>query len=295
MNSGGLIIGHSGDSTIQHVRSVAHGLGTDVRFLDVGDWLKEGSVSGACTDEPSLSLKQETFRFSDFSWIYQRGYIASDPTPISQGRLLALEAALCNSRSIVINRPNGGWQNMSKPLQMLMLEEFGFRVPPSRSTSVPSDYHQFREEERNLIYKSNSGRRSIVDGIGDEQDYRTEAIRHCPVLFQRRIVGVDVRVHVLCGEAFSVRAQSDAIDYRYYRLNGSFLNLEAMHSIPEEMERRCIAFAADSGVKLAGFDFKIDANGSWYCLEMNPSPAFESYDHVLENGIARRIVNMCAR
>ncbi len=291
MNPSGLIIGHSRDSTIRHVRSVARVLGANVEFLDIGEWMKEGSIIGACTGEALLSLKEKTYRFSDFQWIYQRGYLTSTPTPINQGRLLAMETALCNSNANIINRPNGGWQNMSKPLQMFMLEEFGFCVPPSRSTGIPTDYHQFREQERDIIYKSNSGLRSIVDGIGDEQDCRAEALRYCPVLFQRRIVGVDVRVHVLCGEAFSVRAQSDAIDYRYYRLEGSFLNLEAISNIPEEIEQRCTAFAKASGVNLAGFDFKIDANGLWHCLEMNPSPAFESYDHVLENRIACRIIN----
>jgi D-alanine-D-alanine ligase-like ATP-grasp enzyme len=60
--------------------------------------------------------------------------------------------------------------------------------------------------------------------------------------------------------------------------------------LPSAIGKKCIEFAAASGVALAGFDFKVDDEGCWYCLEMNPAPAFESYDHVMNGAIARRIV-----
>jgi D-alanine-D-alanine ligase-like ATP-grasp enzyme len=97
-------------------------------------------------------------------------------------------------------------------------------------------------------------------------------------------------VHVFFGETFAVRIRSDAVDYRYYRTRGSFAKLEPEIELPKAIKSACIEFAAASRVSLAGFDFKIDGEGRWYCLEMNPTPAFESYDRVMEGAIARRIL-----
>ena len=290
MKSNGLIIGHIRDSTIAHVRTVAWRLGADVPFVDVGEYVTTGSITDATSSNAVLTVSGHDYPLGGVSCIYQRASIEPDPPPWSQSRLLALETALLSSGSEVINRPLTGWQNMSKPLQMLMLESCGFVVPSSRATSVPEDYQDFRTYMGDIIYKSNSGQRSIVDRVSTGHDQRAELLSHCPALFQQRIVGNDIRVHVVHEEIFAVKIQSDAVDYRYYKSRGSFAKLQAEPLLPSAIGKKCIEFAAASGVALAGFDFKVDDEGCWYCLEMNPAPAFESYDHVMNGAIARRIV-----
>jgi hypothetical protein len=281
-----LILGHVRDSTIVHVRT--QNLGIRVAFLDIGEYLVDGSIEAA-SGQSIFRARGRAWSLDEFPCIYQRAYAALDASPQARSRLLALETGPMSSASEVINRPFGGWQNLSKPFQLLMLQD-RFTVPPSRSTSIPDDYRLFREAMSDVIYKSNSGERSIVDRITPEHDGRTQRLATCPVLFQRQIIGDDVRVHVCRGEAFAVRISSDAVDYRYYKARGSFAHLEPQATLPEEIRAGSIAFAATSGVALAGFDFKVDADGHWYCLEMNPSPAFESYDHALDGVIARRLV-----
>lgn len=290
MSVRGLVIGHVRDSTIMHVLAVAQRAAADVLFVDMAEYLECGSITNATSNEAVLKLGACSYQLDAFAYIYQRSYIGPDGTPSAQGRLLALEAALSSSKRRVINRPISGWQNMSKPFQTLMLQESGFDVPDSRSTSVPGDYREFRQRMGDVIYKSNSGQRSIVERATAEHDGRAERLVQCPVLFQRRIVGDDVRVHVLENEIFPMRIQSDAIDYRYYKSHGSFAKFDPQMRPPEEISSACVRFAAKSGVLLAGFDFKVDREGRWYCLEMNPTPAFESYDRLMDGIIARRIV-----
>ena len=40
-------------------------------------------------------------------------------------------------------------------------------------------------------------------------------LRWCPTQFQRRIAGVDYRVHMVGEEVFACRTESEADDYRY--------------------------------------------------------------------------------
>jgi hypothetical protein len=285
----GLILGHLRDSTVVHVRAVAERMAARVCFVDIGAYVTDGSFTQTAAAGAILAVGGREWHLDDFPCIYQRVYLGFHARPPAVSRLVALETALYSSRSRVINRPFGGWQNMSKPFQTLMLLE-RFMTPASRSTSIPDDYRRFRERTGDIIYKSNSGERSIVDHVSAEHDERADRLVECPALFQQQIVGDDVRVHVFQDEAFAVRVRSDAVDYRYYKTRGSFADLEPEPALPPEIGKACVEFAAASGVVLAGFDFKVDAEGRWYCLEMNPSPAFESYDHVLDGIIARRLV-----
>jgi hypothetical protein len=294
MSAAGLIVGHRRDSAIAHVRSAAQQMGCAVAFVDVEEFAAGGTVTDATSSDAVITASGRSYRLGDFGCIYQRVYPGSDAPPAAVSRLMALETALYASRSQVINRPFAGWQNMSKPLQMLMLQQAGFAVPVSRSTSIPDDYRRFRQQTDDTIYKSNSGERSIVARLSAEHDERAGRLTNCPALFQQRIVGDDVRVHVFRDDAFAVRIQSDAVDYRYYKARGSFARLEPEPSLPLDVRTRCIEFAMATGVVLGGFDFKIDAAGCWYCLEMNPAPAFESYDHVLGGVIGRRLVEALA-
>jgi hypothetical protein len=177
----------------------------------------------------------------------------------------------------------------SKPLQAHRLQEHGFSIPPSLSTSVPEDYRSFREGKE-LIYKSNSAERSIVDRVDRVEADRLAFLPACPVLFQHLIRGRDVRVHVIGGAAFPVLIESDAVDYRYAKRQGAVARMQPLRDLPAEIRDRCPAFSRSCGLDLAGFDFKITPEDRWYCLEMNPAPGFEGYDRVLGGTIARRLL-----
>ena len=91
-------------------------------------------------EEPGRATGGQTYVFEHFSGVYRRIYADPDAAPAIHSRLVALELALRVTAVPVVNRPFGGWQNMSKPFQMLMLQRHDLTAPTSRSTSIPDDF-----------------------------------------------------------------------------------------------------------------------------------------------------------
>lgn len=301
MSSKILFIGYSEDKTLNHLINIATNYNVNVTMLNLDVYYDNGyveydSLNKSCE---SLVAKDKVYHLQEFDGIYQRiilpkkSFLPEQNWPNVIARLTALTAVLFNTDRLVINRPLYGWENGAKLVQSFFLREEGFNIPSSLSTSIAQDYIKFRKEGE-CIYKSNSAVRSVVDATEKVEEARLEFLRNCPVLFQRRIRGMDVRVHVVDGAIFPVKIDSDAIDYRYYGAKGTFCNLSPCYTIPESIKEKCISYGEKSGVVFSGFDFKVDSKGTWYCLEMNPMPSFESYDRVIDNKIARKLIESLA-
>jgi hypothetical protein len=285
-----LVIGYSRETVVQHVLELIAGTGP-FTMIELADFYRAGRViaDAEAPCEALIELGRHVIRLGDFSGVFQRIIppISTENAEENRRRIsryIALERALSPLPSLVINRPGTGWENSSKPLQTAALGRFGFRVPDFMSTSCPENAREWQSHHR-TIFKSNSALRSIVDLVENRSAEDLQFIEHCPVLFQQFISGDDVRVHVVGTEAFGVRIESDAVDYRYYRYQGTFSEFYPI-IVPINIHKLCTTYAASRDVFLSGFDFKVDPNNQWWCLEMNPMPSFESYDRALEGAIA---------
>jgi D-alanine-D-alanine ligase-like ATP-grasp enzyme len=96
----------------------------------------------------------------------------------------------------------------------------------------------------------------------------------CPVIVQEYIRGREVRVHVVKRHIFATEVISDGIDYRFEGQHNEFRTT----SVPKAIRELCSDFAEAEGLTIAGFDFRIGKNGTWYYLEMNPVPTFLPYE-----------------
>ena len=65
--------------------------------------------------------------------------------------------------------------------------------------------------------------------------------------------------------------RSDGVDYRYAP------SIIEPVEIPEEIAGRCVALTKRLGLILSGIDL-IVAGDDYYCLEVNPNPAFSYFD-----------------
>ncbi len=293
-----LIVGFATDSTIRHVLGTAVGTGVETALLELEEFYATGAIDWSSNDpeETVVYVGDLAFRLGEFDAIYQRASppdlesLSMENAAHCRALSAALHIALSTSPATVVNRPRAGWENSSKLLQLSLLKSAGFDVPPSLSTSFSADLIAWARHD-DLIYKSNSGTRSIVSSVNPEHIQRADELDKCGVLFQRHIRGVDVRVHVVKGEALAVAIESDAVDYRYYRRCGTYAKMRPLPDLPRHISDLCISYAGSRGVDIAGFDFKC-ADGVWYCLEMNPSPAFAYFDDSLEGRIAARLVDL---
>jgi hypothetical protein len=136
---------------------------------------------------------------------------------------------------------------------------------------------------------SNSGIRSIVDLAGPDQLRRLSDLRNCPTLFQDRIAGPDVRVHLVGACAIGQQIRARTIDYRYA---GPFDRVEyCATELPPALVELCRKFQAQEGLEFIAFDFKVAGDGSWYCLEANPMPGYDGFDERCEHRISDALMN----
>lgn len=130
------------------------------------------------------------------------------------------------------------------------------------------------KHNKSHIVKSLSGVRSIVV---DERDYKhwcANNVNNIPVLFQEKVVGNDLRAHIISGQIFAKRSNSkENIDYRY---DANFFKLIDLEHLDEELVVFCQAVANEEGNQLLGIDF-IQTDSGYVALEANPSPGWSAY------------------
>jgi hypothetical protein len=194
----------------------------------------------------------------------------------------------------VMNRAAATASNQSKPYQAQLITKAGFLSPPTLITNDPDEVRAFHARHRQVIYKSISGVRSIVRMLDDDALDRLAQVRWCPVQFQRYIHGTNVRVHVVSGEVYATRIETDRIDYRYARRDGGRTDLTPW-TLPDDLAQRCVDLAARLGLELAGVDLLLGDDGGTYCFEVNPGPAFNFYEANTNQPIARAIALALSR
>lgn len=203
-----------------------------------------------------------------------------------------LSALLDNLPCVVVNRIAEGMSNHSKPFQALMLREEGLEIAPTLVTDEPEAARQFIEEcEGNVIFKSLSGIRSIVQRVTHRHLERLPLLRHGPVQFQRQILGDDIRVHTVGDEVFATLVRSEAVDYRYAGKLGARVLMEPIQ-IPAAVEEASLRATARLGLVMAGIDFKRTHDGAYVCFEVNPSPGFLYYEQRAGQPISDAVVNV---
>lgn len=195
---------------------------------------------------------------------------------------------------VVLNRPEAMAANSSKPYQYAHIRSVGFTVPNTLITTSPDAAREFVAQHGCAIYKSISGVRSIVSEVREADSDRLSDVRWCPTQLQERIVGTDVRVHVVGDELFACEVRSEAVDYRYAHLTGHNIALSP-YQLPDDCAERCIALARVAQLPLAGIDLRRAAEGEWYCFEINPSPAFTFYQHATGAPIDAAIARLLAQ
>lgn len=256
----------------------------EIADIDIEIRVTAGRVTG------ELTLPRRAFALEDVDGVYLRlmddrflpevGGHAPDSLARAHSRRVheALLAWTEIASARVVNRPAAMASNASKPYQAQLIRENGFSIPETLITNDPQLVSQFRERCGCVVYKSMSGVRSIVRLLDDDAAAQLDAIRWCPVQFQRYIGGTDVRVHTVGGKVFATSISSDAADYRYAeRETGRAATLRAL-DLPNDVAARCATLAADLGLAVAGIDFRRTPEGNYVCFEVNPCPVFSYYE-----------------
>jgi glutathione synthase/RimK-type ligase-like ATP-grasp enzyme len=181
---------------------------------------------------------------------------------------------------LTINRPSAGLSNFSKPYQATLIREAGLGTPDTILTTTPDAARAFVSEHKGaVIYKSISSVRSICARWSTTAEARITDIASCPTQLQEQLPPPDFRLHVVGDDVFGCEIKSDCDDYRYARRLGGRLRMRKI-DVPEIVASRALALSAQLGLIVAGLDLRLRDDGTWCCLEVNPSPAFTFYEPV---------------
>ena len=240
-----------------------------------------------CAGQDDIALEEVTGLYqrlhSDESFPELCKLAQDDPARQRFSRFVTLFTVfsdLCTGR--VLNRTPGMGTNNSKPFQAQIIARAGFGIPRTLITNAPERAREFVEDAtaqgREVIFKSASAVRSIVRSVTADDLARLDRLRICPVQFQERVEGRDVRVHVVGEEVFATRITTTGVDYRYAsRDEGGSTELEPF-DLPPEVAKRAVALSQMLELPLAGVDLRETPTGEWVCFEVNPSPAYSYYE-----------------
>ena len=151
----------------------------------------------------AVRIDQNEVCVPDPASIYYRGFLRlteSHPRFAFMKEFLGLlEAELerLGGDSLVLNRPNTADANFSKAIHVKRLKAVGFSVPETIVSNAPEEVRRRVVPNETWVSKGCSGVRSIAVPYEAAHDWELYRLTLCPSLFQQRIKGVDVRVHVV--------------------------------------------------------------------------------------------------
>jgi glutathione synthase/RimK-type ligase-like ATP-grasp enzyme len=248
-------------------------------------------------NERSLDLKEikaayiRPYDFRDYE--EAKGKSAEDAlVQKAAGFEAQLTTCLDTSNAFVVNKSMPSATNNSKPLQLSLIRRAGFNIPKTFITNDAAEARAFLSTYPDAVFKSVSGRRSIVEKVSAANSKHMNDVKWCPTLFQEVIPGNNYRVHVLKDEIFAVRIESDRLDYRY---GNTTMQAE---DLPDDIANKCRKITADLGLHLSGIDLMRTPDDKWYCFEVNPAPAFSYFQHnsglPISAAIAKALMNTTA-
>ena len=298
-----LIVGPEKDPMIARVVAILREREANFELVFVSDLpgtvrfslgISEHGFTGSLRDSEGWELPLQDIQavyhrmgFSDFERYEE--YSDQESQFVNSECIAAFNGWLNSMPGLVINRPVASGTNASKPHQSQLLEKLGFRTPRTLVTNVPEHARKFYEElGGQVIYKSISYQRSIVQKMTPEDLDRLDTLTACPIQLQELVPGTDVRVHVVGPKnLFASRIVSEASDYRYDKE----AVVEAV-DLPEALAQRCFQAAHSLNMTLAGLDLRLTPDGDACCFEANPSPAFSWYENRTGQPIGQTIVEL---
>jgi hypothetical protein len=277
-----LCLGHAADDTFRYSLSRFATLGVSFDALDMTQVALEGRIAGNLSDADSVTIELHGSRYvlGQYAGVFWRMIetIGAAPTEHLKARSLAhyriLSSALARSGARIVNRPGTDCSNASKLLhQSAMARALQMRVPRSLITTDPREAEDFIEAcTDGTIIKGASAQKTWVSSIAPHDV--TPRFRECPSLLQERILGDDIRVHVVQEKCVAERISSEEIDYRR--------ESRCRHSpylLSDAQSRLCVAITRYLGVVFSGIDFKLEeCSGELVFLEANTMPCYQGYD-----------------
>lgn len=177
----------------------------------------------------------------------------------------------------VINRPHADATAGRKPLQLATAERIGLRVPPTLISNDPRRVRDFwQRHDRDCVYKAltpTPGTFRETRRLGPQDLADLQSLSFAPIIVQRRLTGIDLRVTVLGRRQFAAAARpalpEASTDWR--------LDLACRwepYQLDPLTSRQLRELLNALGLHYGCVDLRLDDAGRPHFLEVNPSGQF---------------------
>ncbi|MFF9765586.1 RimK family alpha-L-glutamate ligase [Streptomyces sp. NPDC014636] len=285
-------LGLAMDGTLTHFTARA---AADVTLVDLGELAADGAWRLSLPDDGDSWLlagdQRHDLRPGDGYYCRLADLSALEEDPVRRvrwrGLMASLTAWLDTAPGVVVNRPGTAGDNGSKPLHEVTLARLGFTVPESLTSSDPGRLRAFAAAGPAIV-KALSGVRADSRPVSPEE-FDAFVAHQGPVHLQRYVAGSDVRVHVCADAVHAEEAVSTAVDYRTAPPEDIDFR---PHELPAALATSLTARTRELGLAFAGWDFKRDAEGTYWCLEANPMPGYDWYDRRAGGAITASLAHL---
>ncbi len=304
-----LLCGIPSERPMEYIAARASESGIPVVYWNQREFRKleiQFQINNANEVKGSLTINKQPYNLDDFSGIFLRT-LSENHLPEMKSlepdhedylhccRLHSLLYSWCEiTPAVVMNRVSSMGSNSSKPYQASIIQQYGFKIPPTIITNDTEDVLEFVDRYKKVIYKSISGVRSIIQVLKKSDYERLNDIQYCPTQFQAYIEGTDYRVHVVGKKTFVTKIITNGIDYRYTaRDDNGWTQLECS-TLPDHVLASCLELSHGLGMTLSGIDLRMTPAEEVYCFEVNPCPGFSYYEAHTNQPISLEIVRTLA-
>jgi len=184
-----------------------------------------------------------------------------------QGATLSFFEEFASRGGLLVNSPFGAYVDHDSKAQLYSkLRKNGFDAPKSIMTNDPAAAATFIETIGEAVCKPSAGvgstRSVTVDDVRNSTD-----LPQCPVLFQERIHGSTLRVHVV-GDTMVLALKIIAPDVDSRTATSGFEHFE----MPKAEAARIVAATRFMGLHYAAWDIIAGDDGRYVYLDCNPGP-----------------------
>ena len=263
-----LLLGRSCDRVLQHLAKYLYEHKYKCLFLDhdrIGVDIHLDNKNWYLPDNNILSHNNIRSVFNRTASLVPNGNYKAEQVVANS----FLTGMLDYGYNAVFNRPCHVMSNCSKPYQSRLVKDFPLCFPKSNIYANV----KLNNLSENIIFKSISSVRSIVTNLSNSN---TSLVTE-PVLFQEKIIGDNIRVHVIGDSLVAVKIKAKNIDYRYCQ-DTNFSEF----TLPKKIASTCVELAKFLKLYFCGIDL-IKSGNSYYFLEANPAPGYSYYENKLKS------------
>jgi glutathione synthase/RimK-type ligase-like ATP-grasp enzyme len=186
-----------------------------------------------------------------------------------------------------------------KAHQLRLAREIGLPIPETLITNDPAAARRFIEHQGKAICKAFSATETNwreTRLVGEEELANLDNVRFAPVIFQRYIEAVyDLRITVVGGEIFPAAIYSQDTAYAVdCRIDIGRARIEAV-SIPEAVQTQLHELMDALGLVYGAIDMRLQPDGTYVFLEINPAGQFLFIEGVTRQPIARSVAGCLAQ